>query len=272
MKKVWITYSWLDNEDRDVEYIAQQIRDRGFEVRMDLWDISAGQRLWEQIDKFISNPEECDGWVFYATQNSLGSEPCKEEFAYALQRALTSRSEGFPLIGLFPSAVEKELIPSGLSTRLYVSLEDQDWIERLSASIEGRKPNIHRDHLEPFAYRLHETKNGQYNFVFEVRPRAGSWAQTFIAIPSNDVEQTRWIMPVTAKVSGSGRVPMFNNFSGLRCTTSEDGKWSICISDEDATPSKSIYLYLKELPASIAFGSSINGNQSFKLSLQAKKP
>lgn len=270
MKKVWITYSWLDNEDKDVEFIAQQIVDQGFEVRMDRWEISAGRRLWEQIDGFISKPEESDAWIFYATQNSLGSEPCKEEFAYALQRTLSSRSENFPLIGLFPSAVEKNLIPAGLSTRLYVSLEDPDWLERITASINGQKPNIHREHLEPFAYKVHETRNDQFNYVFEVRPRAGSWAQSFVAIPSHEVERTRWIMPVTAKVAGSGRVPMFNNFSNLYCTTSKDGEWSVCIADEDATPSKSIYLYLNELPASIAFGSSINSNQSFKIQIQTK--
>lgn len=270
MKKVWITYSWADNKDSDVEFIAQQMREKGFEVRMDRWEISAGKRLWEQIDKFISNSDESDAWIFFATQNSLGSEPCKEEFAYALERALSSRSENFPLIGLFPSAVEKELIPAGLSTRLYVSLEDRDWLERLTASINGQKPNIHREHLEPFAYKVHETKNGQSNFVFEVRPRAGSWAQSFIAIPSYEVERTRGAMPVTAKVAGSGGVPISNNFSNLHCTTSSDGAWSVCITGEDATPSKSIYLYLKELPASIAFGSSINGNQSYEIQLKSK--
>jgi len=268
MKKVWITYSWLDNEDKDVEFIAQQIRAKGFEVRMDRWDISAGQRLWEQIDRFISKPEESDAWIFYATQNSLGSEPCKEEFAYALQRALSSRSETFSLIGLFPSAVEKELIPSGISTRLYVSLEDQDWLDRISAAIEGKKPSIPREHLEPYSYKVHETNNGQFNYVFEVRPRAGNWAQSFIAVPSEDVDRTRWVMPVTAKVAGSGRVPMFNDFSKLHSTKSKDGVWSVCVADDDATPSKSIYLYLKELPTSIAFGSTIDDKQNFELKLE----
>ncbi len=270
MKKVWITYSWLDNEDNDVEFIAQQIEGQGFKVRMDRWEISAGYRLWDQIDGFISKPEESDAWIFYATQNSLSSEPCKEEFTYALQRALSSRSKNFPLIGLFPSAVEKNLIPAGLSTRLYVSLEDRNWLERISASINEQKPSIHREHLEPFAYKVHETRNEQFNYVFEVRPRAGSWAQSFVAIPSYEVERTRWVMPVTAKVAGSGRVPMFNNISNLHCTTSNDGGWSVYIADEDATPSKSIYLYLKELPASIAFGSLINSNQRFEIQLQAK--
>lgn len=270
MKRVWITYSWLDNEDSDVEFIAQQIGTQGFDVRMDRWDITAGRRLWEQIERFISHTEESDAWVFYATQNSLGSEPCKEEFAYALQRALSSRTEHFPLIGLFPSAVEKDLIPAGLSTRLYVSLEDKDWLERLAASINGQKPNISREHLEPFSYKIHPTNNDQFNYVFEVRPRAGSWAQPFIAVPSHEVERTRWIMPVTAKVAGSGRVPLFNNFSNLHCTTTSNGDWSVCIADDDATPSKSIYLYLKELPASIAFGSSINGNPNFEIHLQGK--
>ena len=36
-----------------------------------------------------------------ATNNSLASEPCKEEFAYALDRALNGRGQDFPVIVLF---------------------------------------------------------------------------------------------------------------------------------------------------------------------------
>jgi hypothetical protein len=267
MKKVWITYSWLDNEDNDIEYIAQQIESQGFEVKLDRWDISAGERLWDQIDRFISDPSQSDAWVFYATQNSLKSEPCKEEFAYALQRTLGARDDNYALIGLFPSAVEKSLIPSGISTRLYVSLEDPNWLERISASIKGEKPNIHREQLAPYIVKKYDTPNREYKYVLEFRPRAGTWAQPCILIPSDDVEKTKWILSVTAKVSGSGRVPMNDNFSNFQVDSTKDGKWTRYIAEEDATPSKSIYFYVKELPSTILFGSSIEDSQKYSLHL-----
>ncbi|MGI2216143.1 toll/interleukin-1 receptor domain-containing protein [Shewanella baltica] len=267
MKKIWITYCWKDNENNDVEFMAQQLETQGFEVKLDRWEISAGKRLWEQIDNFITNKSESDAWIFYATQNSLGSEPCKEEYAYALDRALSDRGNNYAVIAVFPSSVEKELIPAGIKTRLFVSLEDNDWLARISASVKGEKPNISRKSLDPFVVNMHSVENQQYKFVFEVRPRAGVWSQTFIAIPNSEVEKTRWIMPVTAKVAGSGRVPMFNNFSNLHVQQSDDKKWCMCIADDDASPSKSIYLYLSGKPSSIAFGSSIESSQKFVVDL-----
>lgn len=150
MKKIWITYCWKDNEHNDVEFIAQQLEAEGFEVRLDRWDISAGKRLWEQIDNFITNESESDAWLFYATQNSLGSEPCKEEYAYALDRALSDRDKDFAVIGVFPSSVEKELIPTGIKTRLFVSLEDNDWLARISEAVRGGEAQYSSKNIRSF--------------------------------------------------------------------------------------------------------------------------
>jgi len=88
MATVWLTYAWGDNRQQDVEFVAQELKDAGIEVKLDRWNIQAGKRLWEQIENFIQERKSCDAWVIYATQNSLGSEPCKEEYAYALDRAI----------------------------------------------------------------------------------------------------------------------------------------------------------------------------------------
>jgi len=134
MATIWITYAWNDNSGGDVDFAAQELTRSGLTVKLDRWNIGAGRRLWEQIERFITDPNQCDAWLLYATQNSLGSEPCKEEFAYALDRALRSRGNPFPIIGLFPSTIDNQLIPAGLRTRLYVSITDPDWKERIKAA------------------------------------------------------------------------------------------------------------------------------------------
>ena len=111
----------------DVDFVAQELVRTGLTVKLDRWNIEAGKRLWQQIENFISNSEESDAWILYATQNSLGSEACKEEYSYALDRALHQRGTTFPIIGLFPSSVDDSLIPAGLRTRLCVSITDPDW-------------------------------------------------------------------------------------------------------------------------------------------------
>ncbi|GAH97852.1 unnamed protein product, partial [marine sediment metagenome] len=123
-KSIWITYAWDDNADGDVDFAAQELIRKGLDVKLDRWNLTAGKRLWEQIESFIQDPVKSDGWLLYTTQTSLGNEKCKEEFAYALDRALSTRGGDFPVIALFPATVEESLIPAGIKTRLFVSLTD----------------------------------------------------------------------------------------------------------------------------------------------------
>jgi hypothetical protein len=127
MNTAWITYDWADNSNGDVDFVAQELTNEGLTIKLDRWSLQAGKRLWEQIEDFIQNPTQCDAWIFFTTSRSLESEPCKEEFAYALERALSHRGRSFPIIGLFPSTIDNELIPAGIRTRLYVSLTDPNW-------------------------------------------------------------------------------------------------------------------------------------------------
>ena len=76
--KLWLTYAWVDNEAEQVDYIAQEIGRCGIEVHIDRTRLVAGQRLWPQLDKAISKPENSDAWAIYATENSLRSEACLE--------------------------------------------------------------------------------------------------------------------------------------------------------------------------------------------------
>src|SRR3972149_3473502 len=133
-KSVWLTYAWEDNKGNDVDFVAQELVNKGIDIKLDRWNLTAGKRLWEQIESFIRDPAKSDGWLFYATQNSLGSEKCKEEYYYALDRALETRGGEFPVIALFPTTVDESLIPTGIKTRLFVSITDPEWKERIIAS------------------------------------------------------------------------------------------------------------------------------------------
>jgi TIR domain len=110
MSKLWLTYAWVDNEDSDVDHVIVELRKVGFDVHFDRRQIVVGQRLWPQIDKFISDPKQTDAWAIFATKHSLASEACQEELAYALDRALRVRGSDFPLIGIFPAPIDRSLI------------------------------------------------------------------------------------------------------------------------------------------------------------------
>jgi hypothetical protein len=136
MSRLWLTYAWKDNEDEDVDHIIAELRAKGLDVSYDRVQLLAGRRLWTQIDSAILDPNVA-AWAIYVTENSLMSEPCQEELAYALDRTLRTRGAAFPLIGLFPGNLDRDIIPSAIATRLYVNLRTNDWALQVVNGVEG---------------------------------------------------------------------------------------------------------------------------------------
>lgn len=250
MSSIWITYDWDDNKDRDVDYCAQELTRAGLDVKLDRWNLGAGKQLWEQIEHFIQNPELSDGWVFYATQLSLVNEKCKEELNYALDRALNKRGSEFPIIALFPSSVDEQLIPASIRTRLYVSITDPDWKERIVAAVQKRTPIISKTQVEPYVLKVHKS-GGQ--FMIEMRPRAGSWSPFIAGIPLAEKDRVSPHLHHGAANRPPTGIIMTSLF-GYREGTSNGRKlWCISASNE-ATPTQSYYLICKSLPTFLIFG------------------
>lgn len=255
MAKLWITYAWADNEAQEVDFIAQELAAAGLEIKLDRWNIGAGKRLWEQIEKFICSNAESDAWLLIATQNSLASEPCKEEFAYALDRALQSRGQEFPVIALFISDVDNSLIPAGIRTRLFVSVTDPDWKERVVAAAEGRPHKAQRPNVDPYFLQVHTNQGGDKPFAIEVRPRAGVWAPFVAAIPMEEKDKVDPSIMIGARGVPTGTGMLTNCGNG---PTADDKLWAMSAGNQ-ATPTQSYYVWCKTLPSQLIFG--VNGGQ-----------
>jgi TIR domain len=244
---VWITYAWADNRDRNVDFVAQELKDAGIEVKLDRWNLTAGKRLWEQIANFITDPAESDAWLLYATQNSLASEACREELAYALDRALNTRGTDFPIIALFPSAVDHSLIPPSIRVRLFISLADPDWKERTIGAVKRRAISISSDPLQPFVARSLSPAPPPFKYVFEFRPRAGLWNPCMVVVPIHERDAVR----MTVRTGPRGRIPPIAGVVMSRGEgTTDDGGWHFSLGHEPATPTHSYYAFLREMPSS----------------------
>lgn len=250
MATLWITYSWDDNEEGDVDFIAQQLESEGLDIGRDQWDLQAGERLWEQIGHAIQDPDESDAWLIYATQNSLLSEPCREELAYALDRALESREEDYPIIGLFPDDVDLELVPPAITSRLYVSLADEDWKERIVAATEGRTPNISREEINPYFLDIERDWRGKQDVV-EMRPRSGTWSPFVVGIPEEEEDEVDPLL-IVGPSGGSSGTGMTRRFEPD--TDDRWNEWKFIGSNNQATPTESFYLHCETLPSEIVFG------------------
>lgn len=261
MRTLWITYAWSDNASGDVDFFAQELETAGLTVKLDRWNLAVGRRLWEQIANFITDPNESDAWLLIATQASLESEPCKEEFAYALGRSLDSRGERFPVIALFLGSVDEGLIPPAIRTRLFVSAEDPDWKERIVAAVEGRAPANGRDRVLPFDLTIHRNQPGKKPIAIEVRPRAGTWAPFVAGVRLREKDDVDPSIMVGARGVPTGTGMLVNTGSG----ESEDGKLWVMVAGNQATPSQSYYVWCRQLPSSLMFG--VNGGHQYHVSL-----
>lgn len=253
MSKIWLTYAWADNEQGDIDFVAQELQQSGLEVKLDRWNIGAGKRLWEQIEEFICSEDESDAWLIVATNNSLSSEPCQEEFAYALDRALNSRGKTFPVIGLFLGPVDDGLIPAGVRTRLYVSVTDPDWKERITAAAEGRALGVQRQAMQPYNICIHSNQPGKKPFAIEVRPRAGVWAPFLACIPMDEKDRVGPSIMIGPRDVPTNSGMLLNTGS----SESPDGKMWVMTAGNQATPTESYYVWCSELPSALTFG--VNG-------------
>jgi hypothetical protein len=250
MANVWITYAWTDNQTGDVDFIAQELQRHGLTIKLDRWTLRAGMRLWEQIARFIQDPSESDAWLLIATQNSLGSEPCKEEYAYALDRALRVRGGNFPVIALFPASVDDDLIPAGIRTRLHVSLQDPEWYVRIKATAEGSPLPSAATEVPPFQLTVHQLPGEGAGYAIEVRPRAGTWSPFVAEIPSDEASGSG----ISLMHGPSGRLPRAGILVGTAEGTSADGAWRYVAAANEATPTQSYYIYCSVLPSKLKFG------------------
>ena len=182
--KVWITYAWVDNQEGDFTYLVQELNAFGVEAKYDRIVIIPGRDLWDQIAREITNGD-IDGWAYLITPNSLASEPCREELAYALGRALSTRGRSFPLIGLL-HGVRIQDIPPALKVRLCVSLANPNWKEEIKAGLEGRPPRVSSGLQTQYVWRIHEAYGGKSTLkAIEVHPRFGEVMYWRFAVPAS---------------------------------------------------------------------------------------
>jgi hypothetical protein len=250
LKKLWLTYCWKDNEDLDVDYIVQELGKAGLAVKLDRRQLQTGRRLWEQIDAGITKPENSDAWAIVVSKHSLDSQPCREEIAYALDRALDARGNTYPLMGIFVEHIDRDLIPSAIRTRLYVTLESDEWVERIRSGTHGELPNIAPRTILPHSITLHRDAGG-HALVVEARPRSGHWNPCAVRVPASERHLIDGVI-----VRPSKKVPTLGARKFREGQDPKDSQWWLYDGGEASTasPSMSMYAFFNGAPTRLLVG------------------
>lgn len=173
-KKLWLTYAWKDNEDKNIDFIINELSKTSLIVKFDRKNLIPGQRLWTQIGGIITDPNECDAWGLVLTNNSLNSQACIEELSYALDRALSTKDESFPMFALLKD-ISFEMLPPSLKVRLGISLEEDNWVNKVIAAVNKVSVGFESSEIRPFILTV-------YSQCLEIRPRLERIAPFVVAV------------------------------------------------------------------------------------------
>lgn len=200
--RIFLSYAHGDNEQGDFRWVAQELTRVGADVEYDERVLVVGQRLWPQIEQRILDPT-LRGWGILLTRNSMASQSCMEELEYARLRTLTDRNWQFPLIGLVHEVPVNEL-PPAIRTRLYVSMRDPDWAQRVVAGLEQLAHRPPEQQLARLHWRVHASYQGDPELVaVEARPRFQPMQHFAVLTPLPGAEQVGIGAPGGAGVGGA---------------------------------------------------------------------
>lgn len=248
---LWITYAWSDNNEGDFDFLVQELSRAGISSKYDKIALVPGHKLWEQIAKRIFS-DPLSGWAFLVTPNSLASAACHEELAYALQRALESKGEDFPLIGLLNSVSIRD-VPLALRVRLCVNLDNPDWKEEIRAAIAGTAPRRPTSDQDPYILKIHRGYQGQAErSAIEIRPRFGELRYWRWAFPSSGPQPASWgTGPANGGgIAGTGRDVIKGEYPDIAGTSMK-----FVGAGDPISPSASAYaVFDRELPEECFFG------------------
>ena len=249
MDPLWITYAWKDEDDGDFSYLIQELEAVGVEVTYDKIALVPGRRLWEQIGQKITQSPLC-GWASLLTPNSLNRPGCREELEYALNRALSTKGEDFPLIGLLHGVLIED-VPPPLAIRLCVDLGNPNWKEEVLAGVEGRPPKRQPAAESRFVWSVHRNYGGIPSHVaVEVRPHFGTMMYWRLIVPASSTVVAWGLGP-----AGGGAILGMTMMAVEGQLTFQSTSCAFFGSGDALSPSVSAYVVFEGQPPSfVGFG------------------
>jgi len=259
---LWITYAWVDNDEGDFDFLVQQLGSNGVPALYDKIALVPGRHLWSQIADKISN-EPLAGWAYLVTPNSISSNACQEELAYALQRALETKGEEFPLIGLLHEVSIRD-VPLALRVRLCVNLANPDWMEEIRAATLGQPPGRPVEEQSPYVVKVHKPYLRDPNAIaVEIRPRFGELTYWRIGYPLDGPRPSAW---GSGPANGGGIAGIRNQtMEGVRIEIQGIQMEFVCAGNT-LSPSTSAYIvFQNSTPNRLFFGVA---KEAFSLDMQ----
>ena len=196
--RLWISYPWINKEEKDFAYLVGQLKGAGIDATYDSLQLLPDARLSERaMQRLLSIG--FDGWVYILTHQCLTRKICSDEITKAIDHALQRMGPDFPMIGLL-YGISIQHVPPQLRTKPCVSLSDSDWKHQISAACR------HRTQQDKKRHSVEETR-----FEWKIHPCYGdNPSLTAIEVHSKreeSIQYWRFAIPKSARPVRWGQGP-----------------------------------------------------------------
>jgi hypothetical protein len=157
--RLWISYPWIRNEERDFNYLVPQLKAANIEAVYDSFQLQPDSRLAERIIQRLMSIG-FDGWVYILTHQCFTRRTYTDELSQAIDETLLKMGPDFPMAGLM-YGIATQQVPAVLRVLPCISLGDPDWKRQVSGIL---KPDAARSksHVEKSRYiwKIHSCHGG----------------------------------------------------------------------------------------------------------------
>ena len=253
--RLWISYPWIRNEERDFTYLVPQLKAENIEAVYDSFQFMPDLRLGERIVQRLMSIG-FDGWLYILTHQCFTQRSYTDELTAAIDQTLLHMGPDYPMAGLM-YGIASQQVPPVLRTLPCISLGDPDWRRQLSSVL--KTDSMHTRKSQAKAPR----------FVWKIHPHyEGDPSLTAVEVHTNGdrIQYWRFAIPKSAKVarwgqgrSGGGEISriIFAEAKGTGRYDNRDVTWFGAANTVSETES-AYAIFSGPLPDFICFGPSQN--------------
>jgi hypothetical protein len=180
--RLWISYPWVNNEERDFNYLVPQLKESGIEATYDSIKLQPDARLGQRIVQRLLSIG-FDGWLYILTHQCFTRRNYTDVLTQAIDQTLFRMGPKFPMAGLM-HGIAPQHVPAVLRVLPCISLGDSDWRNRLSGVLNGYGAQGKNMRETRFIWKIHPSFDGDPAMTaIEVRSRGESIQYWRFAIP-----------------------------------------------------------------------------------------
>jgi hypothetical protein len=195
--RLWISYPWIRNEERDFTYLVPQLKAASIEAVYDSFQLEPNSQLGQRIVQRLLSIG-FDGWLYILTHQCFTRRDYTDELMGAIDQTLERMGPEFPMAGLM-YGIATQQVPPVLRALPCISLGDPDWKRQLSSILKSDGGHARK-----------AKANKETRFVWKIRPCFdGDASLTAVEVRAREdgIQYWRFAAPKSAKIVrwGQGR-------------------------------------------------------------------